>query len=441
MPNPLILSQPLYFLWQAVQNRSHLYTITNNNNANSGIRLNVNVFRIDSQESSQVVISNQTVALGDSLDVDLSYLPNTEQRGDGLYKICVTPIQTINNYQAVNIPAGRVGTSIVEFPNTVNSSTTVNTINVGSTVLYNSAIDGNSDFSNPPTSLSNATNAIAAYLDTFSPALPAPRPYSISWVAPNQTSVITNDSKPYWRLIIYTQSPTININGTNTLTGLQLTSNVGTLTSQSNCILFIPDINPPTGYTHISSFDINGVNVLDNPININTELSILIQSVTDYLDTLGDVTLIDPNNDPSGNANQYGWIISPCNSLITRIQFMQQVENVLPQECIYELELTDTYECFMSQFRQYNCLDPCCENCGSSKKRAELFKKLLEMGLMYHTAVSMFQQVRFFYLGSTHNYDKVNTILYDLTNIISKFRKFVFECGYGCKEEKPCNCN
>lgn len=442
MPQPIVITQPIYYRWQAVQNRSHLYQVINHNNPNSGISLNVNVMRIDSQENSQVVISNALVAIGDSLDVDLSYVPATEERGDGLYQICVTPIQTTFNQQVQTIPPGRAGITIVDFPNTVNGSTTIDLINVGSTVIYNSATDGTADFSNPPTSLANATNAINDYLDTFSP--PGPAPYSVLWVAPNATTPFFWDSpQPFWRLIIYTQSPTINIAATTALNGLQLTSSVSgsALSSNSNCLLFIPDIEPPTGYDFISSFEINGVNVLAAPINVNTELSLLIQAITDHLDTLGTVTLFDPNDDPGGNANinQYAWLVSPC-SLITEITFMQQVITELPTECIYELELTDTFECFMQKYRQYQCLDPCCENCGTERKRAELFKLVTEMGLLYFSVTSLFQQIRFFYLGSTHNYDKSNTTLYDLLLMVSKLRKFVFECGYGCKEEKPCNC-
>lgn len=429
----IINNQYAYFTWQHVSKKK--YRIINTSLPSLGITLRASVYRVD-ENGDQAIIENVLIpntAPNNSVEVDLTYKPETDFAGDGVYRYCITPIRSVVNTAPVNILGLRIGRTIVIMPPTTTSDN-ISLISIGGLVIYDPLVNGAANFTNPPTSLANATNAINDYLNTFvgsgSPT------HNVRWIAPNASTGYVDDIPVNaWRLVVETYAPNIDPAATTALLGLQVqlngTTSVG---SVHQCVLYFPDVEAPAGFDYISSAVVNNVNVLANPIPISSTAA-LFQAITDYLDTLGQVAFYDVSN-----TNQPTWIVSPCSTL-TSITFAQIEEEILPTVCYLELELQDTYTCYTARLRQKLCKDPCCTNCNN-KEDIENEKIIEEISLLMDGAIlRMSEIVRLYqWQGSIWVTDQNAIHTTRIVNYFAYLRKLVFNCGYGCKEVKPCGC-
>lgn len=430
----VINNEYTYFTWQHTAGKR--YQIINTTLPALGIRLLANVVRID-ENGEQVIVSNAIIPAtrpNNTYDVDLTYKPDTDFAGDGVYRYCVTPIRTIYNQSNATIIGGRVGRTITTFP-VVAPTDTIQQVRVGSIILYDSTIDGPADFSNPPTSLANVTNGILNYLNTF---VNLPGSYNVRWVAPNVPNGYIDDSPvpSVWRLVVEATTPGIDIYATTALLGMQATFNTTTtIASVHRCVLFIPDVEAPTGYEYISSFVINGTNVVTSPIHISTP-DLLFAAITAHLQTLGTVTYYPQSN----INNQPAWIVNPC-ATIDSIRFAQIEEEELPTECYLQLDLLDTYTCFAARLRNKLCKDPCCTTCDN-KEDLENEKIIDEISLLLDGAILRMNELVQLHQWQGYVWITEENVTHTtrIVNYFTYLRKLVFNCGYGCKEVQPCGC-
>lgn len=431
---PVISNEYAYFTWQHIAGKR--YQIINTTLPALGIQLRATVVRID-ENGEQIIVEDAIInptRPNNTLDIDLTYQPDTDFAGDGVYRYCVTPNQSTFNQANANILGARVGRTITTFP-VVAPTDSIQQVRVGSVILYDSTVDDPADFSNPPTSLAPITNGILNYLSTF---VNTPGSYNVRWVAPGVSNGYIDDTPipNVWRLVVEATAPAIDIAATTALLGMQTTFNTTTtIASTHRCVLFIPDVEPPTGYEYITSFVINGTNVVTTPIHVSTP-GLLFSAITAHLQTLGTVTFYPPSN----NNNQPTWIVSPC-ATIDSIRFGQIIEEELETVCGRQLEMLDTYTCYMARIRKKLCKDPCCTTCDT-KEDLENEKIIDEISLLLDGAILRMNELTELYQWQGYVWITEQNVT-ETTRIVNYFtylRKLVFNCGYGCKEVKPCGC-
>lgn len=431
MPNPIFLQRSNAYMNVDKLGR-HLYRISNTTLPGDYISIRVSVVRTDGGED--VAILDTTLAAGESKDLNIMYVERTDFGGDGVYRICCTPTQTIYTRVPTPINGNNFTHTFVEIPN-VNSGTSISSIENNGTVIYDSALHGPADFSNPSLSLANAVQAILDYIATF-PGGNSGR--AAVFIAPNTASPIVGDTpSPNWRLLVFTVTPPVDATVRTAFTELTVNTSTGVgVATGSVCRLAFPDFNLPQGVEYIDQLFINNTNILTRPYNVVTELPALTAAITNHLDSLGDVTYY-PASSIVPNAF---WEVSPC-AIFNTFTLAAMSQTVLPTECITVYALDDTYDCYNKTMRALLCIPGCCNGCASDALRKELREKSLQIQALLVGAIlrTMTVEDALNPMGLEFTGQQpINSLFID--DYFPKLRSFVFKCGYGCEEKKPCGC-
>ena len=192
----------------------------------------------------------------------------------------------------------------------------------------------------------------------------------------------------------------------------------------------LENLDPVRNY--VTSWILNGENIIPNPIDISTPegLDLLFATVQQWLDANGGGGIIDREN--------LWFVFENCAT-----PGPLTLANVFPseEECDYIYEFCDTYACISRLVQQWLC-NPCPDKCDPNYVEAtEARQRAIELStLFFHALMPLVAQDRLWYFGNWDVNENRTCNVNEIIHLFTEIRDFLKSCGFNCCDPCKPNC-